>query len=707
MARLAAVKLGETDNYRVIFESNPTKLIFSIDISTKQIFVIDDIVGKYSLNDYSLQTWRAEANSIKQIITKSLNTKLILTCRSYIYRNEQFSLLKLPHIHCDMLADEIILTEEERRLICRCYHSAEEIQLLHDDVITLYHFLPLICMQYRIQDKNTINDYFIYPKAIIENEMNELRLSSDPCFIALGLLVIFNNSIDKQSLTLYDKNQTTKIRITDVLNDMLQDIDYRYVVSLKAISASLSLLENIYTKETALTFTCINKSMFDMLVETVGRHFIPCILKYSNSGFIKEYVEVVLFPTDGKRHTIKIESRYTKMYFRRIIDDINNGFNEEVFGTVQMKCKYYQVYLLENILEIEKPTLCKSKKDGTTVLHVTVQLGYYDLSSFFVKNDKSLVNSKDNTGKTPLHMACLKGNAVLAKFLIKYNAKVNQMDTDKVTPFMLACRSGEIELIKFLLTQQVHINACNSLGSTPLLEACIQNNVKVFSLLLQNKAKVDCFNKNGDTPLHLACQSGQTEILNLLIKYDIDTCINKPNVKGYTPFYLAISNGHKEIANILFKHGADPKHTNKNEDTPLHLLCQNGQTEIVNLLMKFNVNTCLNKPNGKGFTPFYLALSNRYYKTANILVRYGADPNIPNADGFTPLHIACETNELDLVKTLLEQYHVEFNKEDDKGRTPLVVSEIHKHEDISELLIEREQRDENIVSIPIISTSTC
>ncbi|XP_052076996.1 ankyrin-3-like [Mytilus californianus] len=640
LSHQAALKLNDTDNYTIVVISNPLKLTESLNAKTKQVFVIDDIVGKYCLNENSLQTWGTETHFINHFLGQGWDTKLIVTCRSYIYRNEKFSLLKLPHIHCDMLADEMHLTIEERRLICSCFVSAEEMKPLHDDIIMLYNFFPMICMRYIEQDKKKIADYFLYPNDIIENEVNKLRLSSDPCFIALGLLVIYNNSIDKRSLMLYDHTETSEFRINDVLNDMLQDIDYGCFISSKGISSSLSHLENIYIKETFLTFTSINKSMFDMLVGAVGRHFIPCILKHSNSEFIKDYIELLQFTTDRNSNTIKIESKYEKLYFRRIRDDISNGLNWDVFDTSQMKSKEYRLLFLENILKTEKPSFCKSKRDGSTPLHVTALLGYTDFSFFFVESDKSQVNSRDNTGKTPLHMACSKGNTAVAKLLIIYNAEVNQMDTNKVTPFMLACSSGNIELVKFLLTKDVHINAFNSLGSTPLLEACIKNNVKVISVLLQNKAKVDCFNKNGDTPLHLACQSGHTAIVNLLIQYDINSCINKPNVKGYTPFYLAIRNGQNKIAKSLIK--------------------------------------------------------------------YGADPNYQNEDGSTPLHIACETNKFEIVKTLLEQYHVDFNKEDKKDRTPLDVAKIHKLKDISEVLIEKEQIDKNIlVSIPITSTSTC
>lgn len=107
------MKLGEADNYKICFVSNPVKLIETINIDEKQIFVIDDIGGKGSLNEDSLQNWRANADLIYQTVSRSLKTKLILTCRSYIYRNEKIRLLKFPHTHCDMLTNERFLKTVE------------------------------------------------------------------------------------------------------------------------------------------------------------------------------------------------------------------------------------------------------------------------------------------------------------------------------------------------------------------------------------------------------------------------------------------------------------------------------------------------------------------------------------------------------------------------------------------------------------------
>lgn len=548
MSNQAALRLQETENYSIVVISSPSELIESVNSRAKQVFIINDIVGKYSLHENSLQMWVEEAYIMKDILGRFPDTKFIVTCRSYIYRNEKFSLLRLPHIHCDMLADTLILTVEERRRICKSYVSTDDIRSLPDNVLMLYNCLPLIAMRYSIQDEKNINDYFMYPYDIIQKEMNELKLSSDACYIALGLLVIFNNNIDKKSIFLHDHKQSTGRNFTDILDDMLQDLNFDNSLSLKAIISSLSYMEKIYIKETILTFTCINTSMFSMLVRTVGRHFVPCILKHSNSEFIKKYIEVAPFSKEHGLHTIVIESKHEPLYLNRMFEDINNGLNWEVFSSVQMEHEYRRLLFID-ILKAEKPTFCKSKKDGTTPLHVTSLFGYHDLSVFFVENDKSMVNARDNTGKTPLHMACSRGNVSVSKLLIESNAEVNQFDANKVTPFMLACTSRQIELIKFLLTNDVDINAINSFGSSPLLDACTENNVTLCSILLKHKAKVNCFNKNGDTPLHLACLTGFSKIVKLLINHGAD--INKQNVKGYTPFHLALINGHTEIADMI------------------------------------------------------------------------------------------------------------------------------------------------------------
>ncbi|CAG2253808.1 unnamed protein product [Mytilus edulis] len=135
-----ALKLKETENYVIVVITNPWQLMAFLNSNTKQVFVIDDIVGKYSLNDNSLQSWEANANFIIHFLGRLLNTKLIVTCRSYIYRNKKFNSLKLPHIHCDMLADNMLMTMEERQQICSCHMSEEEAQSLQDSILMLYNF---------------------------------------------------------------------------------------------------------------------------------------------------------------------------------------------------------------------------------------------------------------------------------------------------------------------------------------------------------------------------------------------------------------------------------------------------------------------------------------------------------------------------------------------------------------------------------------
>ena len=48
----------------------------------------------------------------------------------------------------------------------------------------------------------------------------------------------------------------------------------------------------------------------------------------------------------------------------------------------------------------------------------------------------------DNTGNSPLHVACIKGNLDVVKALISHGADQNSLDIDNDTPITLAVKNG-------------------------------------------------------------------------------------------------------------------------------------------------------------------------------------------------------------------------------------------------------------------------
>ena len=83
--------------------------------------------------------------------------------------------------------------------------------------------------------------------------------------------------------------------------------------------------------------------------------------------------------------------------------------------------------------------------------------------------------------------------------------------------------------------------------------------------------------------------------------------------------------------------------------------------------------------------PLHYACQNGYLKLAELLLRYGADPNMEDADMHTPLHFAARNNQLDCAALLIKHGAI-VDAPDIAGWTPLRGAILCQHENMAALL---------------------
>ncbi|XP_034936116.1 ankyrin repeat domain-containing protein 27-like [Chelonus insularis] len=150
------------------------------------------------------------------------------------------------------------------------------------------------------------------------------------------------------------------------------------------------------------------------------------------------------------------------------------------------------------------------------------------------------VNSKDNRGRTALHIASIYGHVMIVDFLLANHANPNEPDIDGVTPLHCATSRGH------------------------------QNTVL---LLLQANADANLVDNRGNSPLHLAADHGHETCIKAILYFSeqmgITLNINFANVIGNTPLYYASKWGYTTIVDILLEYGANSKIANRHGQTPL------------------------------------------------------------------------------------------------------------------------------------------
>ena len=201
------------------------------------------------------------------------------------------------------------------------------------------------------------------------------------------------------------------------------------------------------------------------------------------------------------------------------------------------------------------------------------------------------VDAKNSYGKSPLHLACSRGNISAVVELMEHDSTcVKVTDNHRDTPLHEACLQGHLEIVKCLLSNSSLALSQNKDSEMPIHMACKGGHVEVVGQLLKPeyghaRTMLNATDASGNAPIHLAVQSGIYELIKLLVLHDVD--LNAKNRDGVCPIHLAAAQGHKKVAKALLECHKDVVDTSDDKKrTPLHHAAMNDQEEMINYLLK-------------------------------------------------------------------------------------------------------------------------
>jgi len=147
--------------------------------------------------------------------------------------------------------------------------------------------------------------------------------------------------------------------------------------------------------------------------------------------------------------------------------------------------------------------------------------------------------------------AVSRGNLTAVRALLEQDtSQINEVNDSGYTPLMMACYYGHEECVRLLLDHGARVNAARSDGATPLLVACARDHEACARLLLDiGKADVNLERDDGATPLYVACEQGRLECVRLLL--DHGAGVNATDKEGWIPLYVAYKEGHFKCARLV------------------------------------------------------------------------------------------------------------------------------------------------------------
>ncbi|CAC5381079.1 unnamed protein product [Mytilus coruscus] len=683
-----AFRLKEESGYTVI----PARQ--SIDITnyhipdTKQVFVIDDFIGKYAVDEIDAGLWEKNWPLLNKILSKNINTKLILTIRTYVWQPERYKYLSLSDFTCDLLSDAIGLSLTERLSICKSYLNQADMEALKDDTILMYSFLPSLCSSYASSNNISVERFFTVPYQIIEDEIHNFKIKSqvtneneDTYFRRLAYEVggvcntaVFENEQNKfPEFRLKFVKYMKKYVSRDYLTKTQENMPVLHVVSALGYHdyTAFFIQDNqmVNTKDSngnlPLHFACMkgHTKIVKTLVE--NKSFIDIANKEGLKPFCyaceNDTIQIAKYLLQHSAKWINVDEKYQKRNKGSVLHIASaKGFTDIVF------------LLLKNKADVNV-----QDGNGCTPLHLASNITVVKALLDFKAN----INAVDFFGRSPLYCACSENHERVLQLLIKHNASVNQKTITGFTPLHFACQSGSIRIVKMLLEKGAKINSSKP-DTVPLHEACKVGNASIINILIASNASVNHTSKDGLTPLHEACSNGHIEAVNLLLHNKAN--VNAANVYGWTALFLSCSQGFREIVLLLLEYGANPNIIDEDKVSPLIVACKENHTDVVRLLLQLqsDVNHC-DKDNCSSLA-FACKIGN--VDMVNLLLTHGADINLADKYMITPLHIACMNNHKNVVLTMIDN-QANVNAQDNLRQTPLFKSSINGYSDIVDILL--------------------
>lgn len=223
----------------------------------------------------------------------------------------------------------------------------------------------------------------------------------------------------------------------------------------------------------------------------------------------------------------------------------------EAFNALVEAIRSRNVDMVNNMLLADSTRSLVQEKDltGRTLLHIAAGQGDLRILQAILARNPD-VNAVTRTGQTALLFAASGSYLDNTRLLLAARADPNLADDRGNTPVIVASDRGKPEVVSALLASGADVDHANRDGVTSLMYAAERGNKKLTRLLLDSRATVIATDSRGNSALHYAARMGRTDMIPLMLQL-----VNVKNAAGQTPLDVAMLSGQGKFASAVQTYG--------------------------------------------------------------------------------------------------------------------------------------------------------
>lgn len=529
VARNAALKY-HSKGYDVVPVEFVDKILEYRCKLTKQFFVIDDVVGKYSIDGSCLYQWE-RLDSKLQALFIDHNAKLICTLRKVLATDPKFRATKTllsekAHIIDLDHQDNYLLSEEKmsvlnNHLTCTGRHGDLSDEECRKCCKSNFAF-PLLCNIFTTSDGlfQRKSSFFRKPFSFLNDEIGKLHQRNKEIYCSLVICMINYGTLSTDIFSVCDKSRGEQDKIERMLGMISEACGLNRNISRQTLLDSLISVEGVYIK------ICFGNITFlhDSFLEAISFHFskvnIFILLEFCYIEFLKERVRVISPHVYDDQNVIVLEE---ESYFHlacRFIAELKKGCFSDILWSQPIRQDRF-IKVMSNVIDcghiITKQKLlklsCQTNGGGTFSPPVNKQGdGMKEFGTTMVRfpADNTLIDWVICTG-------CHNFFDYLWKSMSQ-KTRNRYVRGDK-SIFPLSLLSGCKEIIKLMLESGADVK---SPGSQYALQHLLNNerNTELMKLLLRNGIGMNFIDYNGKSPICYAITNKNLTIQAFLVEKD-------------------------------------------------------------------------------------------------------------------------------------------------------------------------------------------